>query len=507
MDLKSGIVIDEIADGGMLVGDVDGENVVLVRRGREIFAVGAECTHYHGPLADGIIAGDTIRCPWHHACFDLRTGAATAPALNPIPVWNVEQRDGRVFVTTKREIPPAPATQTNVGTVGIVGAGVAGNAAAELLRREGFAGTITMIGAEETVPIDRPNLSKDYLAGSAPEEWMPLRDAGFYSAQNIELMIGRRAVALDAKTKTLTLDDGSKRTFGAILLATGSEPVRLSPPGASHIQTLRTLRDSRNIIALAEKNGEKGKRAVVIGASFIGLEVAASLRAREVDVTIVAPDAIPLGKTMGAEVGAFIRRLHEEHGVHFRLGTTVATFEGDRVILATGEPLLADFVVAGVGVRPNTQLAEASGLTIDHGIVVDQFLRTSADGIFAAGDVAHYPDPFSGQNVRVEHWVAAGRQGQTAALNILGRPTPHTAPPFFWSAHYDVTINYVGNAAGYDRAEVHGSFDERRALVAYFVGSRIAAVATIGLDRESLMIEKAMEDGDQREVERIVASI
>jgi len=474
-----------------------------VRRGGEVVAVGAECTHYHGPLADGIVAGDTIRCPWHHACFNLRTGAPTAPALNPIPVWNVEQRDGRVFVTTKRELPPAPRVQTNFGTVGIVGAGVAGNAAAEMLRREGFAGTITMIGAEETVPIDRPNLSKDYLAGSAPEEWMPLRDAAFYRDQNIELMTGRRAVALDAKANTLTLDDGSKRTFGAILLATGSEPVRLSPPGAGRIHTLRTLRDSRTIIAEAEK----GKRAVVIGASFIGLEVAASLRAREVDVTVVAPDAIPLGKTMGAEVGAFIRRLHEEHGVHFRLGTTVATFEGDRVILATGEPLLADFVVAGVGVRPNTQLAEAAGLTVDHGIVVDQFLRTSAEGIFAAGDVAHYPDAFSGSKVRVEHWVAAGRQGQTAALNILGRPTPHSAPPFFWSAHYDVTINYVGNATGYDRAEVHGSLDERRALVAYRVGPRIAAVATIGLDRESLQIEKAMEEGDQREVERIVTSI
>jgi NADPH-dependent 2,4-dienoyl-CoA reductase/sulfur reductase-like enzyme/nitrite reductase/ring-hydroxylating ferredoxin subunit len=503
MDFRAGIAIEDIAGGGMLAGEIDGEPVVLVRRGTEVFAVGGSCTHYHAPLADGIIAGDTIRCPWHHACFDLRTGAATAPALNPIPVWNVEQRDGRVFVTTKREIPPAAAIKTNVSSVGIVGAGVAGSSAAETLRREGFAGAITIIGAEETVPMDRPNLSKEYLAGSAPEEWMPLRDADFYRAQNIELMTGRRAMLLDAKTKTLTLDDRSTRTFDAILLATGSEPVRLSPPGANRVHVLRTLRDSRAIIAEAAK----GKRAVVLGASFIALEVAASLRAREVEVTVVAPDAIPLAKTMGVEIGAFIRRLHEEHGVRFRLGTTVATFEGDRVVLATGEPLLADFIVAGVGVRPNTQLAQIGGLAVDHGIVVDEFLRTSAPGIYAAGDVAHYPDRFSGQNVRVEHWVAAGRQGQTAALNILGRATPHTAPPFFWSAHYDVTIAYVGNAAGYDRAQVRGSFDERRALVAYRVGPRIAAVATIGLDRESLLIEKAMEDGDQTAVERIVASI
>jgi NADPH-dependent 2,4-dienoyl-CoA reductase/sulfur reductase-like enzyme/nitrite reductase/ring-hydroxylating ferredoxin subunit len=503
MDLKSGIAIEDIADGGMLAGEVGDEKVVLVRHGNEVFAVAAECTHYHGPLAEGIVSGESIRCPLHHACFDLRTGAPSAPALNPIAVWNVEQRDGRVFVTTKRDIPAAPRAQTTVKSVGIVGAGCAGNAAAEMLRREGFAGSITMIGAEETVPIDRPNLSKEYLAGSAPEEWMPLRDDAFYRGQNIELLTGRRAMQLDAKTKTLTLDDGSKRAFDAILIATGSEPVRLSPPGANRVHLLRTLRDSRAIIAEAEK----GKRAVVIGASFIGLEVAASLRAREVEVTVVAPDQVPLGKTMGVEVGAFIRRLHEEHGVHFRLGTTVATFEGDRVVLATGEPIAAGFIVAGVGVRPNTQLAQSAGLTIDNGIVVDEFLQSSVPGIFAAGDVAHYPDRFTGNKIRVEHWVAAGRQGQTAARNILGHHTPHTAPPFFWSAHYDVTIAYVGNGAGFDKVEIHGSLDDRRALAVYRAGSRIIAVAAIGLDRESLLIEAAMEAGDAAEVERIVASI
>ncbi len=503
MDLKTGVAIEDIADGGMLAGEVEGENMVLVRHGREVFAVGAECTHYHGNLAEGIVSGETIRCPLHHACYDLRTGSPTAPALNPIPVWNVEQRDGRLFVTTKRDIPPPPRVQAAVTSVGIVGAGPAGNAAAEMLRREGFAGTITMIGAEETLPIDRPNLSKDYLAGTAPEEWMPLRDDGFYRDRNIEVLIGRRAMQLDAKTKTLTLDDGSKRAFDAILIATGSEPVRLSPPGANRVHVLRTLRDSRAIIAEAQK----GRRAVVLGASFIGLEVAASLRAREVEVTVVAPDKVPLEKTMGVELGAFIRRLHEQHGVHFRLGTTAATFESDRVILATGEPLAADFVVAGVGVRPNTKLAQAAGLTVDNGIIVDEFLETSAPGIFAAGDIAHYPDRFTGNRIRVEHWVAAGRQGQTTARNILGRRTPHTVPPFFWSAHYDVTIAYVGNGAGHDRVDVHGSLDDHRALAAYRTGPRVIAVAAIGLDRESLLIEKAMEEGDRSAIDAVIAGI
>jgi NADPH-dependent 2,4-dienoyl-CoA reductase/sulfur reductase-like enzyme/nitrite reductase/ring-hydroxylating ferredoxin subunit len=503
MDLKSGVAIDDIPDGGMLAGNMDEESVVLVRHGQEVFAVGAECTHYHGPLAEGIVSGNTIHCPWHHACFDLRTGAPAAPALNPIPVWNTEQRDGRVFVTTKRDIPPLSPAVTSIASVGIAGAGVAGNAAAEMLRREGFTGTITMIGAEETLPIDRPNLSKDYLAGTAPEEWMPLRDADFYRQQKIDILTGCRVTRLDAGTKTLTLDDGSTRTFDAIVIATGSDPVRLSPPGANRVHLLRTLKDSRAIIAEAEK----GKRAVVIGASFIGLEVAASLRAREVEVTVVAPDEIPLGKTMGTDVGAFIRRLHESHGVHFRLGTTVATFEGDRVVLATGEPLAADFIVAGVGVRPNTQLAQAAGLTVDNGIVVDELLQSSVPGIFAAGDIAHYPDPFTGQRIRVEHWVAAGRQGQTVARNILGRKVPHTAPPFFWSAHYDVTIAFIGHASGFDHAEIHGSLDERRALVAYRAGTQLLAVAAIGLDRESLRIEKAMEEGDRKAIETILAGV
>jgi len=502
MDLKSGVASSDLPDGGMLAGEVDGEAVVLVRSGKEVFAAGAECTHYHGPLAEGIVSGTTIHCPWHHACFDLRTGAPSAPALEPIAVWNVEERDGRIFVTTKREI-PAPSVQAEVKSVGIVGAGVAGNAAAEKLRREGFEGTITMIGAEETLPVDRPNLSKDYLAGTAPEEWIPLRNAGFYRDQKIDVLTGRRVMLLDAKVKTITLDDGSTQTFDAILLATGSEAVRLSPPGAARVHVLRTLRDSRAIIAEAQK----GKRAVVIGASFIGLEVAASLRAREVEVTVVAPDEIPMARTMGVEVGAFIRRLHESHGVHFRLGTTVSEFKGDRVVLANGEPVAADFVVAGVGVRPNTQLAESAGLAVDHGVVVDEFLQTSAPGIYAAGDIALYPNRFTGQKIRVEHWVAAGRQGQTVANNILGRRAPHTAPPFFWSAHYDVTIAYVGHAGKFDRAEVHGSIDDRRAIVAYRVGSQIAAVAAIGLDQESLLIEKAMEEGDRSAIDAVIAGI
>jgi apoptosis-inducing factor 3 len=461
------------------VTEIDGEKALIVRRGDETFTIGATCTHYGAPLEEGIIVGDTIRCPWHHACFDLRTGEAVrAPALAPIKIFGVRSQSDRF------ESGGSAAALRNIA---IIGTGAAGTAAADMLRRRGFAGAIAMFGTE--APVDRPNLSKDYLAGHASEEWLPLP-----LPDDVE-RIEKRVTALDAKTKTLTLDDGSTRAFDAILIATGAEPVRLPIPGADspRVHYLRTLADSRAIIALAEK----GRRAAIVGAGFIGLEVAAALRGREVDVDVYAPEEIPLSRVMGDEVGTFIRRLHESHGVRFHLGQPVRSIDD----------LQADFVVIGGGVRPNVQLAEAAGLKVDNGIVVDERLETSAKGIYAAGDVARYPDRFSGRSIRVEHWAVAENLGQTAARNILGAREPHAVPPFFWSAHYDVTIAYVGNAVGWDAAEVHGSLDERRAMIAYRTGGRVAAVAAIGMDKECLLAEAAMERGDHEELARIVSAV
>src|SRR5256714_2517360 len=273
-DLIEGVELSALPDGATLAGHVKGEAVMLVRRGAEVFAVGATCTHYGGPLAEGLLVGDTVRCPWHHACFDLRTGEALrAPALNPVAVWDVERRGDTIAVTNKREAHPAPRpVRAAPASVGIIGGGAAGAAACEMLRRRGFTGAIAVISAEETLPVDRPNLSKDYLAGNAPEEWIPLRTPEFYAEQNIEMVTGHRVLQLDTASKTVTLDNGERRAFDAILLATGADPIRLTPPGAERVHVLRTLRDSRAIIAEAQK----GKRALVLGASFIGLEVAAS---------------------------------------------------------------------------------------------------------------------------------------------------------------------------------------------------------------------------------------
>ena len=514
-DLASGISLHDLADGAMLLGHANGEAVLLARRGDAIFAIGATCTHYGGPLAEGKLVEDTVRCPWHHACFSLRTGEPVgAPALNPVACWHVERTADTVRVTGKSERDPlAPSDEVRRGVtrtrakahaanvvatsdrapekIVIVGAGAAGNASAEMLRRLGYQGRITLLDAEPDTPYDRPNLSKDYLAGNAPEEWIPLRPAGFHAEHDIDLVHDAQVSALDLPKREVQLASGATYPFDRLLLATGAEPVRLQLPGADrpHVHYLRSLSDSRAIIARAKT----AKRAVVIGGSFIGLEVAAALRHREIEVHIAALEKLPLERVMGTDLARFVKALHEEHGVVFHLENT-ATAIGERdVTLGTGETIPADLVVIGVGVRPRTGLAERAGLAVDRGVTVNEFLETSAPHVFAAGDIARYPDLYTGERIRVEHWVHAQRQGQAAARNMLGLGWPYDDVPFFWSAHYDVSINYVGHAEQWDAIEVDGDPSARDVAVRFRRAGRTLAVASIFRDRESLTAEVDLE--------------
>jgi NADPH-dependent 2,4-dienoyl-CoA reductase/sulfur reductase-like enzyme/nitrite reductase/ring-hydroxylating ferredoxin subunit len=492
-DLSQGIALSEFS-GPTLLGHVGDEEVLLVRSGTEIFAIDPYCSHYHGPLAEGMVTGESIRCPWHHACFDLRTGeAARAPALNPLAVWNVELKGDRIFVRQKRE-QPKPRVKGPVDAVErivIVGGGAAGFAAAEMLRRQEYRGSIVMLSDDTAAPVDRPNLSKDYLAGSAPEDWLPLRPDEFYSDAAIDLRLKTEVASIDAKAKAVVLADGKTVAYDRVLLATGAEPVRLPIPGADqpHVHTLRALADCQRIIGLSDG----ARRAVVIGASFIGLEVAASLRARNIEVHVVGLEARPMERVLGPEMGDFVRGLHEEHGVIFHLGDTVTAIDGKRASLKSGGVLEADVVVVGVGVRPRLTLAEKCGLAIDRGLTVNRYLETSVPGIFAAGDIARWPDVHSGENIRVEHWVVAERQGQTAARNMLGQREAFDAVPFFWSQHYDVPINYVGHAEKWDEIAIDGNIAAKDCLVKYKSGGRVLAVASIYRDLASLEAELAME--------------
>jgi NADPH-dependent 2,4-dienoyl-CoA reductase/sulfur reductase-like enzyme/nitrite reductase/ring-hydroxylating ferredoxin subunit len=496
-DLSQGISSSAVAEGGMLLGRVGESDVLLAKTGGEWFAVGARCTHYRGPLAEGLLVGDTIRCPLHHACFSLRTGEALrAPALDPIACWRVDHEGDRVFVREKLAGQPHPA-QSSTGqrptpaSVLIVGGGAAGLAAADMLRREGYEGAVTIVSADADPPVDRPNLSKDYLAGEAQDDWIPLWPAELYTERRVDLVLGRRVTSIDHSRHTIGLDDGSTRAFGALLIATGAAPVRLPIPGADGPQVfyLRSFADARAIAARAKN----ARHVVVAGASFIGLEVAASLRHLNVEVDVVAPGKVPLERVMGAEVGRFVQSLHEAKGVRFHLGKTVTAVDGRNVTLNGGETLDADLVVMGVGVTPVTALAEAAGLKVDDGIVVNEFLESSAPDIYAAGDVARWPDPHTGQRIRVEHWVVAQRMGQVAAKNMLGQRERFDPVPFFWSQHYDTAIKYVGHARAWDAVQIEGSLDGQDWVVNYQSGGRTLAVATVGRDRHSLAAEVELE--------------
>ncbi len=493
-DLKKGVPLASIPDGGKLLGMVEEEEVLLVRHGTELFAVGAYCTHYHGPLADGLVVDDQVRCPWHHACFNLRTGEALrAPALDPIQCWHVERVGENVFV--KEKVVPAGSnsvsTPSHPSSIVIIGGGAAGLAAADMLRREGYGGPLTMISADSAPPCDRPNLSKDFLAGTASDEWIPLRPPEWYGERKIDLVLNSRVISLDTKHKKINAENGKTYEYGSLLLATGADPVKLPLEGAasSEIFYLRSFADSKAILAKATS----AKQVVVIGASFIGLEVAASMRTRGLAVHVVAPEQAPLEKILGSRVGAFIRGLHESHGVVFHLGQTVRRVDGDKVMLSGGETIQADFIVIGVGVQPSTALAEQAGLKMDRGVAVDEYLRTSAPEVFAAGDAARWPDPHTGERIRVEHWVVAERQGQTAARNMLGAGERFEAVPFFWSQHYDVPINYVGHAEKWDSIAIEGDIEKKDCSVSYKREGRTLAVATIFRDLASLAAELEME--------------
>ena len=507
-DLSLGIESARLAEGEMLLGHSGGEAVLLVRPagGTEVFAIGAACTHYGGPLSEGLLVGHELRCPWHHACFDVRSGAAVAaPALRAASCWRVEREGSRLVVREPRApTSPAPALGAPEKIV-IVGAGAAGQAAAEMLRTQGHAGSVTLIGADTAPPVDRPNLSKDYLAGTAPEEWVPLRDQAFYAAERIELVLGQPVTRLDLGARRVLLSDGTSHAYDALLLATGADPVRPPIPGADapHVFYLRSLADSRAIIARATR--KESRRAVIVGAGFIGLEVAASLRTRGLEADVVAPEAHPLERVLGPELGDFIRKLHETRGVRFHLGRSVRSIEENAVALDDGQHLPADLVVVGVGVRPGVALAEQAGLAVDRGVLVDAYLETSAPGVYAAGDVARFIEPLTGKRIRIEHWVVAERQGQTAARNMLGRKERFSAVPFFWSQHYDVPIAYVGHAEGWEYLDVAGSIPDGNCLVAFRSGGRIAAVATISRDRESLEAELLLERDDQDGLEALLA--
>ena len=378
----------------------------------------------------------------------------------------------------------------------IVGGGLAGAKAAETLRAEGFDGRVVLVGAEPSRPYERPPLSKEYLRGEAGREKVYVHDEGFYADQDIDLRPGRRATSLDPSGRELALDDGERLRFDRLLLATGAEPRRLPVPGANlpGVHYLRTVEDSDALRARLDAGG----RAVVVGAGWIGCEVAASARQRGLEVTVVEPLSLPLERVLGPEMGAFFRDVHADHGVEMLLGTGVEAFEGgeavERVRTSDGRELACDFVVVGVGVAPRTELAEHAQISVDDGVLADELLRTSVPEILAAGDVANHRHPMLGR-VRVEHWFNALEQGPAAARTMLGGSEPYDRLPYFFSDQYDVGMEYAGLAAERDRVVVRGDVGAREFIAFWLRENRVVAGMNVNVWDVTDTIQRLIRDG------------
>ncbi len=488
----------ELKEGDPSVVEVEEKKVLLVRSGGKIYACGNECSHYHAPLSDGLVIGHIVTCPWHNARFDLRDGRLAAPpGLNNLPSYETKLENGQVWIRQvgKGTIPMPEGEDSR--TFLIVGAGAAGNSAAETLRREGFAGRIVMVTGEPYGPYDRPMLSKDLLSGEAPAKWLPLRGQKFYDRLNIEVMTEKLVTSVDPSNRSVTFADSTTMKADRILLATGGTPRSLNLPGADKpgCFLLRTREDAEAILASLEQ----AKTVVIVGASFIGLEVACSLRTRELDVHVVAPEAVPLAGVFGEQIGRRIKKTHEENGVTFHLGQIVKEFVGQdkvsEVLLADGSRLKADCVIIGVGIRPAVEFLESSGLVKEGAVPVDGRLETAAEGIFAAGDIALVPDERTGELRRVEHWVEAGRQGMHAARCMLGAKDSYREVPFFWTRQYGSSLRYIGHAPRFDHVVFRGDVNDKTFLAGFYFGGTLRAAASVGRARELIRLGQLLETG------------
>jgi NADPH-dependent 2,4-dienoyl-CoA reductase/sulfur reductase-like enzyme/nitrite reductase/ring-hydroxylating ferredoxin subunit len=493
-DFSAGFPLGNIPENGTVAGRVGDEPVLLSRFDGSLYAVSGACTHYGGHLADGVAEGGSVRCPLHHACFDLKTGAALrAPALDPVDRWQVDVDSDRAYVSYKLKplSDDTPDLESDVRRIVIVGGGAAGLACANELRRLGYSGDVTILSADRDPPCDRPNLSKDYLAGTAQEEWLPLRSDEWYSDNRIELRLSTEVARIDPEAKTVHCASGDELPYDKLLIATGSEPNRLKAPGfdGDKVFTLRTLADARAIIAQARE----GSRAVIIGASFIAMEAAASLRARKVEVDIVSVEHVPFDRVFGIALGEHIKRVHEKNGVRFHLGCVASSSDGKSATIASGETIGADFVIVGIGVQPRLHVARSAGAETDNGVIVDSAMRTSIRDIYAAGDIACYPDPLTGRRVRIEHWVVAERQGEVAAANMLGIERRFDSAAFFWSEQFGTSIRYVGHASEWDQVLVDGDIDAGSFIIRYFNKGEHRASASVGRDTDNLEDELALE--------------
>ena len=479
----------EAGETPLLLSNVEGE----------IYAVSGTCTHYGAPLADGALSGKQVICPWHHACFDVTTGDhLEPPGLNALQRFEVRVDGDDIFVTLPDEVaerkPKATGKKDDEPVFVILGGGIAGESAAEVLRDEGFGGRLVLVSKETYSPYDRTKLSKQ-LGAAEDAGALELRDEAFYKERDIERLTAE-ATAVDVAGKTVTFKDAEPLSYDKLLVATGSTPRALDTPGADldNIFQLRSLNDAQRILAAAQA----GDRAVLVGSSFIALELANALQEQEVSVSVVAPESVPFEKVLGERVGKKVQQNHEAQKVAFHLGQKVETFEGNgkvtRAVLENGTELDADFVVVGIGVTPVTDFLSGVDKAEDGGVKVAADLKAAED-VWAVGDIAQFPLKLTGEQVRIEHWRLAAQHGRTAARNMLGQNATYDGVPYFWSAQPDLKLRYVGHAEGFDDVVYEGDVEAGEFIAYYVKDGAIHAAAGVGKDKEMAALEHLMKQG------------
>ena len=504
--------VDELKDGEMKEIEISEDlKVLLVLLDGKFRAFGGTCPHHGASLAEGILHEKHIRCPWHHAVFDAETGAVReVPSLDSLPQFDVRVEGDEVVATLPDPTPKAktpemvlPDTGRDGRTFAIVGTGAAGVTAAETLRRDGFQGRILMLTRESHLPYDRTDLSKPYLR--KPDARKPfLRSGEFYKKRGIEILTGHEVTSVDTKARTLFCGNGRELSYDQLLLATGASPRRLGVPGEDleNVRVLRSFEDCEAIRALIKRDA----RAVVVGASFIAMEVCAALVERGLSVTVVAPESVPYEATLGPEIGRMYQKAHEDKGVVFRLGAKVDRFEGDgklaRVLLESGEALEADLAVLGVGVQPVTGYLEGAGLSLKDGLEVDGW-QCVTDGVYAAGDIARFPDWRTRDPIRIEHWRVAQQQGQVAARNMAGRSSTLQEAPFFWTNQYFVITSYVGFAREWEEIVFEGDPADRRFVALYVRSGRVLAAAGCAEERKMCLLSEILKAPESPKVSEV----
>jgi len=489
---------NDLNNGEMKKVDAGEHKLLLSRIEDKYYIIAAHCNHYGAPLEDGVLSKDRVVCPWHHAIFNAKTGEALdGPAIDDLPAIQVKENGNELIIDMPNDyegfkIPkmqtPQPPKHDHVFV--IIGGGAAGNLAAQTLRQDGFEGRLILISEEERLPYDRPNLSKEYLSGDAPKEWMTLRSMDFYDKYKIELLMGFRVSNIDTENYQITYKHGTI-SYHKALIATGGSPIKLNLPGSDleNIMYLRSYSDADKII-----DAQKDKKSInIIGASFIAMETADSLTKRGHDVTVIAPDKVPFEKVFGTDIGNLFKDAHEKQGVKFILGRKPKEFIGhtkvNKIVLDNNDSLDTDLVIVGIGVKPNADISGNVRPNDEGSLDVDKYLRIT-NGVYAAGDIARYKDNRTGEKQRITHWRTAHQQGKIAALNMNGKKIEYKSVPFFWTKQAGLAIKYVGHAENWDDIIYKGNIEEKKFLAYYIKNNKVHAVAGMNADKAIAAIEE-----------------